>query len=275
MAARLRAARHTALNAMLARLPLVLQLVRREVIGRYRGSLLGLAWSFLNPLFMLAVYTLVFSTIFRARWGGEFAGGSTSGFALMLFSGLVIHGLFGEIAGSTPALIRANVNYVKKVVFPLQILPVASLGTALFHAFVSVGVLLVFELILVGRIPATALLWPLVIAPFALFLLGLGWFLASLGVYLRDIAQVIAPIVTAMLFLSPVFYPLDAAPQALRPFLVFNPLTLIIENSRKVLIYGQSPDLMGLSLYALLALVFASAGYWWFQKTRKGFADVL
>lgn len=253
---------------------LVLQMVVREIVGRYRGSFLGLLWSFLNPLFMLAIYTLVFGVVFRARWGQS---GETSltEFAILMFAGVITHSLFAEIATRAPSLILGNVSYVKRIVFPLEILPVVALGTALFHALVSILVLLAFQLALWGRLPATALLLPVVIAPYATLVLGVGWFLASLGVYFRDINQILGPIVMALLFLSPVFYPVSILPEPLRPFLFLNPLTFIIEQLREVLIWGRMPDWSGLGIYAIIAIAAAAAGLWWFQKTRKGFADVL
>ncbi len=265
----------TALAEWQHHLPLLLQLIRRDVAARYRGSLLGLLWSFLNPLFMLGVYTLVFSTIFKSRWGIEVENAGTGVFALMLFAGLIVHGLFAEVAGTAPGIILAHQNYVKKVVFPLHVLPMATVGSALFHALIGIGVLFLFELFVMGSIPLTALLLPVVLIPFVPFLLGVGWLLAALGVYLRDIRQIVGPIIAAMLFLSPVFFPLQAAPETLRPFLMLNPLTLIIVNVRKVLIYGQWPDFGPLAAYALLAGLFALVALWWFQKSRNGFADVL
>ena len=256
-------------------LPLLLQLIRRDVAERYRGSLLGLSWSFLTPLFMLAVYTLVFSSVFKVKWGIDIGNAGTGTFALMLFAGLIIHGLFAEVASSAPDLVLANPSYVKKVVFPLHILPMVAVGAALFHALASIGVLFIFELLVLGRIPPTALLLPVVLAPFIPLLLGIGWLLASLGVFLRDIRQIVGPVISAMLFLSPVFFPLQAAPEALRPFLMLNPLTLIIVNMRKALIYGQWPDFGQLALYGVFTGLFAMAALWWFHKTRDGFADVL
>jgi len=237
--------------------------------------MLGLVWSFLNPLFMLVIYTFVFSVVFKARWNVE-GDNSTVNFAIILFSGLIIHGLLGEMLGRAPSLIISNVNYVKKVVFPLAILPIVALGAALFHAFISVIVLLIAQIILSGGLPPLTILWlPVVIAPFLLLLLGLTWWLASLGVYLRDINQILAPIITALLFISPIFFPASALPEPLRPYLFLNPISLIVEQTREVLIFGNMPDFKALALYSLVAIAIAVIGFFWFQKTRKGFADVL
>lgn len=263
---------------MLARLwryrGLTLRMVQRDVLGRYKGSVLGLAWSFFTPIIMLGVYTFVFTVVFEARWGIEAEGGQAH-FALQLFAGLIVHGLFAEVLNRAPSLILANNNYVKKVVFPLEILPMIPLGSSLFHASVSVVVLLGAELFIDGGVPATVILLPIVLLPLIVLSMGLGWLLASLGVFLRDIGQTISLLTTMLLFLSPVFYPLSALPETFRPFILANPLTFIIEQTRHVAIDGQLPDWGGLSVYLLGALVIAWLGFAWFQKTRKGFADVL
>ncbi len=218
----------------------------------------------------------MFSGIFKARWGAADAGqGSHGEFALVLFVGLIVHGLFAEVLNRAPGLILSNANYVKKVVFPLEILPVVGLGAALFHGLVSVGVLLAAFAIMNGFLPWTALLTPLVIAPLAVLTLGLAWFLASIGVYVRDVGQSISLVTTVMMFLAPVFYPVSALPEEYRGWLLLNPLTFIIEQAREVLIWGRLPDWAGLAVYLAGSIVVAWLGYAWFQKTRKGFADVL
>lgn len=253
---------------------LIVQMIRREIAGRYKGSALGLAWSFFNPVFMLAVYTFVFSVVFKARWG---VGGeeSKTQFAVVLFVGMIVHGLLAEVLNRAPGLILSSVNYVKKVVFPLEILPVVSMGAALFHSLVSLGVLLIAFALFNGYLHWTAALAPLVVLPLVIFTLGLAWILASFGVFLRDVSQTIGIITTVMLFLAPVFYPITALPEKMRPWIMANPLTFIIEQAREVLIWGHLPNWTGLGIYTLAAIVVAWVGYAWFQKTRKGFADVL
>lgn len=267
----------TSLRALLAGLwchrDLIRQMTWREVMGRYRGSAMGLAWSFFNPVLMLVVYTFVFSGIFKARWGG--AQGSHGEFALVLFVGMIVHALFAEVLNRAPGLILGNANYVKKVVFPLEILPVTTLGAALFHALVSIAVLLIACLMLTGSLHWTALLVPLVLAPLAILTLGLAWFLASIGVYVRDVGQSIGIVTTVMMFLAPVFYPVTALPEEFRGWMMLNPLTFVIEQSRLVLIWGGMPDWSGLAVYFAAAVLVAWLGHAWFQKTRKGFADVL
>lgn len=271
------AAQPASLAAMLKSLwgnrELIAQMTRREVVGRYKGSVMGLLWSFLNPLFMLVVYSFVFSVVFKARWSG--GGESQTQFAVILFAGMTVHALFAEVLNRAPGIILGNVNYVKKVVFPLEILAVVSLGAALFHALVSLIVLLVAFAMLNGFIQWTAIFAPLVLLPLMLLSLGFGWILSSLGVFVRDIGQLIGVFTTALLFLSPVFFPVSALPEPFQPWLNLNPLTFIIEQTRDVLIWGRMPDWEGLTLYLIGAGIFAWLGYFWFQKTRKGFADVL
>lgn len=239
--------------------------------------MLGLAWSFFNPLLMLVIYTFFFSMVVKTRWGGEATGDHLpqSEFAVMLFSGLIIHGLFSECINRAPTLITSNVNYVKKVVFPLEILPWVGLSAALFHAFISVTVLLIIQLIIAEKIAITALLFPIVITPLLIFTLGVMWMLSAIGVYVRDIAQITSMLSSVLLFLSPVFFPLSALSPRLKSIAMWNPLTLIIEESRKVLILDEIPNWGYIGVYCVLAIVMAWVGFYWFQKIKKGFADVL
>jgi lipopolysaccharide transport system permease protein len=254
---------------------LIVQMTKREVVGRYKGSAMGLAWSFFYPVFMLVVYTFVFSEIFKSRWGGIGGDQSKTQFSVLLFVGLIVLNLFSEVLNRAPGLILSNVNYVKKVVFPIEILPVIAMGATLFHSLVSLGVLLTAFVLFNGYLHWTLVFIPLVLLPLVIITLGLSWMLASLGVFLRDVGQTISIITTVLMFLSPVFYPVTAVPEKFRPFIMANPLTFIIEQAREVLIWGHLPNWMGLGGYTLVATVVAWAGYAWFQKTRKGFADVL
>ena len=247
--------------------------IKREILGRYRGSAMGLLWSFLNPLFMLTVYTFVFSVVFQARWGG--GSESKTEFALILFAGLIVFNLFAECINRAPSLILSNQNYVKKVVYPLEILPWVSLGAALFHGAVSLGVWLIAYLIFFGLPNATVLYLPLILLPFVMFIMGLSWGLSSLGVYLRDVGQFIGLLTTVLMFLSPIFYPASALPEDYRQFLYINPLTPVIEQTREILVWGQVPYFTLLGIYLIAASFIAWLGFAWFQKTRRGFADVL
>jgi lipopolysaccharide transport system permease protein len=252
---------------------LIKSLTQREIQGRYRGSFMGLFWSFVTPVFMLAVYTFVFSVVFKARWNP--ASDSKTEFALVLFAGLLVFNIFSECIGKSPALILSNANYVKKVVFPLEVLPLVSLGGALFHFTVSLGVWLLAHLIFFGTLHATVLWMPLVILPLILLIMGLSWVMASIGVYLRDISQFIGLVLSVFMFMSPIFYPVSALPVEYQTLLMFNPITPTIEMTRAVLYGGKVPDPNLWLIQMCIGISAAFAGFAWFQKTRKGFADVL
>lgn len=252
---------------------LIWQMTQRDIAARYRGSVIGLAWSFINPLLMLLVYTFVFSVVFKARWGVEEE--SRTDFAIILFAGMIVFGLFSEMINRAPGQIISNANYVKKVVFPLEILSWVSLGSVLFHSLVSLAVLLLAQLLINLSLPWTVILFPLVLLPLIFASLGGAWFLAALGVYVRDIGQITTVFTTVLMFMSAVFYPISALPENYQAWMRLNPLVLIITESRKVLILGSLPDWSWLGISLLIGLTIAFAGFWWFQKTRKGFADVL
>ena len=253
---------------------LIGQMTKREILMRYRGSVMGIAWSFVTPILMLVVYTFVFSVVFRARWGtGESE--SQTDFAVVLFVGMIVFTLFAEALNRAPTLIIANVNYVKKVVFPLEILPVVTLFSGLFHALISFIVLIIAIALTKGGIEPTVVLFPLIALPLVIATLGIVWFLAALGVYIRDAGQTVGIITTALMFLSPVFYPISALPESFQPILHLNPLTFVIEQGRAVVIFGQAPDWSGLALYYVASLVVAWLGFASFQKLRRGFSDVL
>jgi lipopolysaccharide transport system permease protein len=252
---------------------LVVLLTKREVVGRYRGSLLGLLWSLFYPLMMLAVYFFVFNVVFQARWSTE--GESNTEFVLLLFIGLIVYSLFAECINRAPSLILSRVNYVKKVVFPLEVLPWVSLGVALFQMGMSLTVLLLFCGLSDVSLSWTMALFPLLVIPLALVVLGASWFLASVGVFVRDVGHATGVMTSLMLFLTPVFYPATALPEAYRPLLYLNPLTFIIEQARDVLIAGKLPSWYGMGIYFLCSVVVAWLGLIWFERTRKGFADVL
>lgn len=252
---------------------LIYALTQREIASRYRGSALGLLWSFVHPVFMLAIYTFVFSVVFQARWNS--GSDSKAEFALVLFAGLIVFNLFSECINRAPSIILANTNYVKKVIFPLEILPWVALGTALFQALMSFGVWLLFYLVIFGIPHATLCLLPLMLLPLLFLTMGFSWFLASLGVYLRDVGQLIGIVTTVLMFLSPIFYPISSLPVHYRHFLQLNPLTPVIEGVRDVLFWGKIPNIGMYGIYLSVTVVFSWLGFIWFQKSRKGFADVL
>jgi lipopolysaccharide transport system permease protein len=252
---------------------LVWQMTERDARSRYRGSAGGLFWVAFHPLLMLAVYTFFFTELFPTRWSTSTEG--RGAFALILFIGLLLHGLLAEVLTRAPTLIVANPNLVKKVVFPLDLLPVVSLGSTLFHFAIGMAIWLAFHAVQRGFPPPTSLWLPAIVLPLALLALGLSWVLASLGVYLRDIGHIVPVIATILLFASPIFYPLDTLKGPLRAIVQLSPLTVPVEQARNVLIEGRSPDFAALGVYALVAVAVAYIGFVWFQGTRKGFADVV
>ncbi|HET7562572.1 MAG TPA: ABC transporter permease [Rhodanobacteraceae bacterium] len=252
---------------------LIVQMAKRDIASRYRGSFMGLFWSFFNPLLMLAIYTFVFGVVFKARWNEHVTGHVA--FAVILFAGLNISTMFSECAGKAATVIVDNVNFVKKVIFPLESLSWSVLGAALFHLMISTIALLVIELVAVHRIPWTVVLFPVVVAVFLPFVAGTVWLLASLGVFLRDIKQAIAIVTTALMFLAPIMYPMSMIPGQYRIFLYLNPLTVIAMASQKVLFLGEMPRWDHLGLYLVASVLFAWAAFAWFERTRKGFADVV
>lgn len=252
---------------------LIVQMARRDVAKRYRGSFAGLFWSFFNPLLMLVIYTFVFGVIFRGRWNTQVTGHFQ--YAIVLFAGLNISSMFTECANRATTLIEENTNYVKRVVFPLETLSWSTLGSALFHLFVSTIALLLLSLIVNGGMPWTVVMFPIVVACFLPFMAGTVWLLASLGVFFRDIKQLVSIIASALMFLAPILYPKEMIPEHYRYLLYFNPLTVIAEASQNVLLWGRPPNWGHLGIYVTISAAFAWLAFAWFQKTRKGFADVL
>ena len=252
---------------------LVWQFVRRDVLARYRGSLLGLGWSFLTPLLMLAVYTFVFRVVFKARWSDAPTGDFN--FALQVYAGLIVFMLFAEVVNRAPRLVLDQPNLVKKVVFPLELLPWVAVLAGLFHLALNLVALLTAAAIARGGLPPSVLALPLVVAPLVPLLLGFAWFLAALGVFVRDVGQITTLVVSLLMFLSPVFYPVSSLPEQWQPWLNANPLTPVMEQLRRVTLEGRWPDWSQLLLELVIAGAVAWAGARWFAATRKGFADVI
>lgn len=261
------------LSAFLAHRSLLFALVRRDFVGRYNGSFLGVAWSLIHPLLMLAIYTFVFSVVFQARWGTGQDG--KVAFAVVLFSGMIVHGFFAECLNRAPTLITANPNFVKKVVFPLEILPWSVVLSALLHFSIGFAVLLLFCLLAGMPVQAGAVLVPVILLPLVLLTLGLVWLFASLGVFLRDLAQGMGLLTTVTLFLAPVFYPLERVPTELRGLIHWNPITLPIVQLRELVLWGTPVDWTRWAWSLAIGLGVCALGFLWFQRTRRGFADVL
>lgn len=251
---------------------LVWELSKREIAGRYRGASFGVLWALLQPFLMLGVLTLAFGEVLGSRWPGA---EGTAGFAIILFVGLMVHGVLAECLGKACTLVTANASYVKKVVFPVELLVWPVLASALFH-FLANALVLAAILVLVGRTPPfTLLLLPVVLLPMLLLCLGLVWALASLSVYVRDVQYVVPALVTAAMFLSSVIVPPDAVPEAWRFVFEGNPLTPVVDAARAVALAGTMPDWSVLAVQGAMGLVVAIAGGVLFMRLRRGFADVL
>jgi len=268
------AAPHGAIGSALRHKDLLRQFTIRNITGRYKNSFLGLIWAILNPLMMLAVYTYVFSMVFKAKWGQGPAESKTE-FALTLFAGLIVFNIFSEVLGRSSTLILDHPNYVKKVVFPLDILPLSIMGEALFHACMSLIVLAAGLCVFAHGLPWTFLLFPLACLPLLLLTLGLSWILASVGVFVRDVGYSVGILLNVLFFMTPIFYPLQAIPEDLRGFLQANPLAVIVHQCRQTLIWNQIPDWLPYLKVLLLSLILFSCGYAFFKRTQKAFADVI
>jgi lipopolysaccharide transport system permease protein len=252
---------------------LISQLVRREFAQRYRGSVLGVLWAFVTPLLMVMVYTFVFTVVFPTRWGG--AEVAETNFVVIYLVGAVIHGLFAEAVGRAPNLIVAQANYVKKVVFPLEILPIVVVASALITATIGFVIAVLLNLVLAHTVQWTSIFLPVILIPYLVLLLGMVLLISALGVYLRDLGQAMGVIITLTLFLTPVFYPIAAVPERFRAYLYLNPLTFVVEQTREVMLFGHLPHWSMLAVYTLCSLIFCWFGLFVFQRARGGFADVL
>jgi len=249
------------------------QLAKRAILGRYRGTVLGLLWSLVTPLLLLAVYTFVFGTILQVRWVSQ--SGGNAEFAAILFSGMLVHGILAECLTQASTLIVANPQYVKKVVFPLEALPWVTVISAFFQGVISTGILLAYLFFVQGGIPWTAVLFPIPLFVLAFVCIAVGWLISATAVYLKDIAQMMGLLSTVLFFMAPILYPKTALPVEFQNLLYLNPLTYIIEQFRAVVLWGELPNWNGLALYGIASVAIAWMSLAWFQKTRKGFADVL
>ncbi|MBD8897666.1 ABC transporter permease [Rhodanobacter sp. DHG33] len=252
---------------------LTIELAKRDVLGRYRGASFGLLWSLISPFLMLMVYSFSFGFVMKARWPQGNHG--PANYSVILFMGLIVHGFFAECINRSPYLVTGNVNFVKKVIFPLEILPWPMVASALFHALMNIIVFLALHAYFDHTLAWTTIFMPLVMLPLVLLALGVAWFLAAIGVYFRDIGQITGVLTTALLFLSTALFPIDSLPQQYRWLLLVNPLTFIIDQARAVALWGELPDWTGLGIYTVISLVAVYLGYSVFRLTRRGFADVV
>jgi len=251
---------------------LILSLAKRDLLTRYKGSVLGLVWAVITPVVMIAIFTFIFAGIFGARFGST---SSHWDYALYLFCGLVPWTMFQDTLQQSATSIVNHANLVKRVVFPLETLPVAQACSALGNQLFATIALLLAVIIIQHRLPLTAVWFPVVLLPQLLLTIGAAWLLASLGVFLRDIVQGISLVLMAWMYLTPIIYPESIVPERFRRFINLNPFTPLIRCYRRIFLEGQAPDWSGLGYFTLIALVVFVFGYWWFARTRKSFADVI
>ena len=254
------------------RFDLMISLARRELAARYKGSVLGIVWAVLTPIVMIAIFTFIFAGIFKARFG---ASNSQWDYALYLFCGLLPWNAFQESLQISSTTIVAHANLVKRVVFPLETLPVSQSIAMLANQMFGTVALLIAAMIIRHELHLTVLLLPILLIPQLIATLGAAWLLASLGVFMRDIVQGLSLVLMAWMYLTPIIYPASLVPERYRRLIDLNPFTSLVRNYRYLLLDGAGPDWGGLAYFSGFALALFIFGYWWFAKTRKNFADVI
>jgi lipopolysaccharide transport system permease protein len=251
---------------------LIRSMVRRDLTSRYKGSVMGLAWAIVTPAVMIGIFTLIFSGIFGARFGTD---GGHLGFAIYLFCGMLPWIAFSDGVQRAATAIPENVNLVKRVVFPVEALPVNVALSGIVQQLIGTTVLLVASGVFLHRLPLTIGLMPVLLIPQLLATIGLGWLMASLGVFIRDMPQFNQLFFSTWMYLTPILYPESQIPPKYQWMIQFNPMAPLVRSYRRVLLEGRVPDWRGLGVTMLFALICFGLGYWWFERTKKAFADVL
>jgi lipopolysaccharide transport system permease protein len=253
------------------------QFAVRYFLSRYRGTHLGVVWSLIFPLLMLVVYTFIFTQVFSAR--GVEPPESRPLYAVWLFCGMSIFGIFSASTTRACGLVLENPQYVTKVVFPLEVLIVSNLGASLFYALIEIALVLIGTAIFAHEFHWTVVLLPIVVFPLILLSLGLSWFFASLTVFARDTANIVTLVIgQLMFFLTPVFWKpeqLLTSMPGLRWMIDWNPLASVVENSRRCVLSGEPLEWEGWVFSMIVGAAAAILGYAFFMKSKKGFADVL
>ena len=250
-------------------------LIERDIKGRYKGSIFGMTWTMINPLMMLSIYTLIFSQVFNARWGSSIDTNNTTQFSLNLFCGLIVFNIFSECATRATTIITSNPNYIKKVVFPIHILGAVVTGSALIHGLISTIIIIIALVIAKGYVGATVLFLPIVMLPFMLGCLGMTWILSTIGVFMKDITQIMNALVSMMMFISPIFYPTSALPEKIRWLTLVNPLSYSIETIREVIIEERIPSAGNWMIQIAVGMFAAQLGFVVLEKARKYVGDYI
>ncbi len=253
---------------------LIRQFTVREVMVRHKGTSLGLSWAIVQPLLTLAIYTFIFGFVFSNRWG-RLGGFEWADFSLHFFAGFVVFSIFSETVNRSPTFVTEHPNLVRKVVFPLEILPVTALGASLVYAGFGLGLLMLATGVLAQTVSWTLVLFPLVLAPLLMITLGVSWFFASLGAFIRDFKQVVPVLTQLVFFMTPIFYDVNQISEKFRWVILLNPLTLVVENSRRTLLWSEMPNWLELRVLYAVGVVVMVLGYAWFAKSKRGLADVL
>lgn len=260
---------------------LIAQFARRDVLERHKGAYLGSLWNIISPVITLLIYGFVFGYVFESRWrdptlaANEGDGGAAASFLLPFFLGHSMYHFFSECVGRAPLTVAARPNLVKKVVFPVEILPVVSVLSAMVYPLVAIPLLFIAQLVVVGSIPMTVLMLPLMFLPLIFAAMGISWFLASLGVYSRDIKNVVQVVLQLLIFMTPVFYSPERIPHRFRGLYGLNPLGFIIEQARGVTLWGREPNWTKFAMITLSSLIAMQLGYAFFMRTKRGLADVI
>ncbi len=251
---------------------LMRSMVARDIASRYQGSFFGALWTVLNPLLLMATYFFVFGIVLRSRWSGD---ASQSGYVLYFLAGMLPWLAFSEAAGRAPNVVLEHRTFVSKLVFPIDTLPanlvIAGLVTELF----GLAIFLTGLLIARGSVPATALWLPVILVPQILLTLGVAWILAAIGVFMRDLGQVIGFLLTLGFFLTPICYPEASLPEAAMGLMQFNPIYILVNGYRMMLLESQAPLTVQVGWLWLGSGMLAIGGYGWFHRLRKSFADVI
>jgi len=253
---------------------LIRSMVRRDIAARYRGSLGGALWTVLNPLLLMVTYFFVFGIVLQVRYGGD---ASRTGFALYFLTGMLPWLPFSEAVARAPSVVLEHRGFVKRLVFPVEVLPVNLTLAGLVTQGFALGIFLIFLAATNGSVPLTALWLPVLIVPQALLTAGLAWFLAALGVFVRDLGQVLGYLLTVWFFATPICYPEEALPASLGPFLELNPMLVLVRGFRDVLLPpdAHAPTFGPLWKLGLVSAVICVLGHAFFYKLRRSFPDVL
>jgi lipopolysaccharide transport system permease protein len=254
------------------RIDLIVSLTKRELMSRYRGSILGFLWTLVTPMVMIAIFTIIFAGIFKAKFG---VSSSQWDYALYLFCGLLPWNAFQESVQLSSSTIVAHANLVKRVVFPLETLPVSLTLAAVVNQLFGTLVLVAVDALLRREIHPTIIYLPLILVPQIIATFGAAWLVASFGVFVRDMVQGVALVLMAWMYLTPIIYPESLVPESYRRVINLNPFTPLIRNYRRIILDGAGPDWQGLAYFLVFALIIFLFGYWWFARTRKSFADVV